>query len=516
MNAEIELKLLLDESAEKALRAKAAALPLASGKPSRIKLHAIYFDTADHALSRRRIALRVRREGRRWVQTVKLGSGVVAGLSRPIEDEQPAPGGRLALHVIADPALREAVLEALDGSPPLPVFETEMQRSLWLLRGPRGGVIELAVDVGEIRVGDRASALREAELELKSGQVAELFELARDLWPEAPLRASRRNKAQRGFIVAAGGDAVEPPRPLTAEPVALRREMTAEEAARAVLRQCLEQIMGNIPAAALGDDPEGPHQLRVGLRRLRSAAGAFGPILRGSTLDALDAEARDLAAAVGAVRDLDVLIEEVAAPQGCGDPGFAALDAALRERREAAPAAARARLAAARTAALAFGLGAFIEGRGWLRPEDIAQTAQLAQPAAQLGAAALDKRWRKAAKLGARIDDLEGEARHDLRKALKKLRYTAEFFAPLFKPKRAAAFIRTLKTLQSDFGALQDVAMAQAALTGEDAPARDDPDAQRAVGRILALSEARAERNWTRARADWKALSGARKFWRDD
>ncbi|MGF1658611.1 MAG: CHAD domain-containing protein [Rubrimonas sp.] len=519
MTTEIELKLLLDAATEKALRAAAASAPLTSGKPSRIRLKAVYFDTPDRALSRRRIALRVRREGRRWVQTVKLGSGVIAGLSRPLEDEQPAPGGRLALHAIGDVALREAVLDALDGAQPVPVFETDIQRSLWLLQAPRGGSVELAVDVGEIRAGERAAHLREAELELKSGQAAELFELAKALWPPAPLRASRRNKAERGFALAAGGEGVRAvPEPVQAAPVILARALTAEQAARDVLRLCLDQIMGNVAATAFNDAPEGPHQLRVGLRRLRTAVSVFAPILDVPALRALDAEARDLAACVGAVRDLDVLMEEVAipAPGAPADPGFAALHAALAGRRDVARKAARARLAEPRTAGFVFDLGGFVEGRGWLRPDDISQTAELAQPVAHLAAAALDKRWRKAAKLGARIEELEGEARHDLRKALKKLRYAAEFFAPLFKVKPTAAFIRTLKTLQDDFGALQDMAMAEAALTGPDAPAAADPAAQRAVGRVLATSEARAEAHWSHAKRDWRALSEARKFWRED
>jgi inorganic triphosphatase YgiF len=513
MAREIELKLLLDAEAERRLREALAAA--VAGEPTRQKLHAIYFDTASRALAARRIALRIRKEGRRWVQTAKAGSGIVAGLSSPIEAECAAPGGRLSLDAIPDPDLRETVMAAVGDDAVEPVCETVIERTKARVAGPFGGVVEVAVDVGEIRAGDAVAPIREAELELISGDPRDIYAVAKALIVTGPVRLSRRSKAERGFALSRGEAAItDPPPVVMASEIRLNPAQTTEAAAAAVLRGCLDQIAGNIAAAAASDAPEGPHQLRVGLRRLRTATAVFAEAIGCPALDALDAEARDLAAAVGAVRDLDVLGGEMIARMAERDARYGTLVAALGERAADARRAVRARLGAPRTAAFLFDLGGFIEGRGWLRPGDFSQTARLAQPVIGTAKDALDRRWRKCARLGARIDHLHGEARHDLRKALKKLRYSVEFFESLYPAKKIAPFLKRLKSLQNDFGALQDLAMAEAALCAPDAPCADDPAAQRAVGYALGRWEAQADHDWARAQADWAALADEARFWR--
>jgi inorganic triphosphatase YgiF len=514
MGSEVELKVLLDATAARRLRARAAALSGDSESFQNQTLTAVYYDTTERALSARRIALRVRKEGRRWVQTLKVGSGVVGGLSRVQEWEAPAPGGRLDLDLIPDAAARAAVDAALAGAPLGPVFETAFRRAALRLSGPHGGSAELAIDIGEIRAGGRAAPMAEAELELVEGDPRDLFAIAKALFPEGPLRFSRRNKAARGFALADGGEAVSAtPEPVRGVAVALSRAQTTEEAARDVLRACLDQIAGNAAAAAFSDNPEGAHQLRVGLRRLRTAAALFGDALGGPALDALSDEAKALADVAGAARDLDVLSDDLLAPMA-GSPGMPALRAALDARRADMRAALRARLAAPETPAFLFDLGAFVEGRGWLRPADFGQTAALAAPVAEAAVAALEKRWKKAKKLGDRVETLDEEARHDLRKRLKKLRYAVEFFASLYSAKRLKPFLKRLKALQDDFGALQDVATARAILLAEDAPAAADPVAQRAAGYALGRWEAAADAAFASARGHWAALEKEGPFWR--
>lgn len=512
--SEIELKLLLDEAADARLRASLTASGLDVTDIKKKKLHAIYFDTPDRALSAQRIALRVRKEGRRWVQCVKAGREIIAGLSTPEEVENPAPGGRLNLDAIPDDALRDRVRGAVNGAALAPVCETVIDRTAARIAGPHGGVVELALDAGEIRAGDRVAPLREAELELIAGDPRDIYAVARALFAEGPVRFSRRSKAKRGFDLADGRPAVAlTPPVVTSSPLRLDPEMTAEAAAAHVLNDCLGQIAGNVAAAAASDAPEGPHQLRVGLRRLRTAATVFGPALAGPALEAIEAEARTLAGAVGRLRDLDVLADEAIGPMAQADPRLTPLAQALQAPREAARVAVRAQLAAPATSALIFDLGAFVHGRGWLRRADFAQTALLASPVAHTAAEALERRWRKAAKLGARIDDLDVEARHEMRKALKKLRYAVEFFGSLWPAKKVKPFRARLKALQDDFGALQDLAMAEETLAGPDAPAADDPAVQRAVGLALGRWEARAEGDWASARAHWAALAKAKRFW---
>lgn len=511
MATEIELKILLDAPGLAALR---RAPVLQGHKARRQTLVAQYYDTDTGALGANRIALRVRREGRAWVQTVKAGREAVAGLSSVMEVSNPAPGGRLALDLIPDEALRSAIANAAGEAPLLVRFETRMQRETYSLTSPLGGTVELALDKGEIRAGEAAEPLIEAELELLTGDPRDLYAVAATLFTTGPLRFSRRSKAARGAALAVGKAAVQPLPPIVhAVPVRLESSMTVETGAREILRSCLDQIAANAAAAATSDNPEGPHQLRVGLRRLRTALGLFGAVLDGPAARALAAEARDLAAVVGELRDLDVLLAEIVAPLAEADPGFPVLHAAVSERRVAVRRAVAARLQEHRTVRFVLDLGAFVEARGWLRPVDFDQSAALAAPITALAAAALGKRWRAVARRARDIAGLDEAARHDLRKSLKKLRYGVEFMGGLWPDKKVSPFLKALKGLQEDFGALQDLAMARTLLTASGAPGHNDASAQRAVGYVLGHRAGEAEQVWHHAQADWQALKRAPRFW---
>ncbi|MEC9434058.1 MAG: CHAD domain-containing protein [Pseudomonadota bacterium] len=514
---EIELKFLLDEAGDAALRRASALRAMAEGPAKKARLRSIYFDTPDQALRRARIALRLRKVGRGWVQTVKRGSGAGAGLYAVEEDEAPAPGGRLDLGLIADADLRAAVEAAIGEAPLSPVFETLIDRTARILVA-EGGRAELALDVGEIVAGGVRAPLREAELELKSGQPAALYAMARGLFDKVPARFSERSKSARGYALAAGEAAVPDPAPRHAAPPPLVPGETCEAAAARMLRDCLGQVDANVACVLAGDGIGGPHQLRVGLRRLRSLFAIFRAELDGPALRALNEAARDIAGEAGRLRDLDVLAEEmlpraVAAAQ-TDAAGLAALAAAIEPRREAARAALRARLAAPQTRRFLIDLSAFVELRGWLRPHDYGQTALLARPVEAAARAGLDKRWKKARRAAEGLETLSIEARHELRKELKKLRYGVDFFAPLYAAEAVQPYRKPLKKLQNLFGALNDAAMVEAVLTTSGAPAEADPAAQRAAGRMLGRFESKAEQDWRRAREMWDLLAEAPRFWR--
>ncbi|SFH76867.1 CYTH and CHAD domain-containing protein [Albimonas pacifica] len=515
---EIELKFLLDEAGEAALRASPALRRLAQGAARRRKLRSIYFDTPDGDLRAHGFALRLRKVGRGWVQTVKAGAHAAgAGLFSMREAETPAPGGRLDLDLVPDPGLREAVRHVLGDAPLNPVFETLIDRTERVLAVP-GGEVELAIDVGEVVAGDRRAGFREAELELKSGAPAAIYEVARALFEAVPARFSEMSKAGRGHALTLGRPALPPLEPRRARRPALDPAGTTEAAAARILRECLAQIDANAAVVLACDDPAGPHQLRVGLRRARSALSLFGPALAGPQAEALGAAARDLAAAAGELRDLDVLATEILGPAAALAPadaaGFEALAEAVAARRLAARQALRATLAGPQARRLLIDLSAFVELRGWLRPTDLAQTAQLARPAGETAAAALGKRWKKVRRQARELESLDVEARHELRKQLKKLRYGVDFFGPMWPGESVAPYARALRRLQNVFGSLNDIAMAEARLTGPGAPCADHPAAQRAVGRMLGRMEMKAEADWTRALARWEALAALKPFWK--
>lgn len=329
---------------------------------------------------------------------------------------------------------------------------------------------------------------------------------------------SRLSKAARGYMLAAEGRIDAPLVPRNANTVALEPSQTTEEAARAVLRECFDQIATNINVVRATGDPEGPHQLRVGLRRLRSAFSIFRGALACPELDRLAAEARWLGQRVGQLRDADVALIDIVRPEAEShrdEPGFAVLAGSLEAHAAAVREMLRNDLVGRRAQAFVLDVAAFVETRGWLPPEDITQTARLAQPITETAHQALDRRWRKTRKRARKIAKLTIDQRHALRKELKKLRYAVEFFGPLYHEERVAPFLKSLKALQDVFGNLNDAAMVHALLTGPTAPGAGNPSAQRASGWVIGAHLARADLAWTGANALWHGLAHLRLFWRD-
>src|SRR5512139_3983610 len=252
---EIELKLTLPPGQTEAFMKRMArrrTLPVQQALVTR------YFDTPDFALSAQGVAVRVRRVGRRWLQTLKTEGERQGGLSRRVEFEMPVSGGALdwsrfpaeALAYVPD-ALRDQVV---------PVFETRFHRTAWLLRGKGGAQIEVALDVGEvvalkgIEGGERRQPLCEVELELKAGQPDALFALALE-WAGAfdclPFDIS---KAERGVRLAHGVEAA----PVKSVPLTLAAGMSVEEGFAAIVQACLAQFQANLPGV-LYPLPNPPH-----------------------------------------------------------------------------------------------------------------------------------------------------------------------------------------------------------------------------------------------------------------
>ena len=98
--------------------------------------------------------------------------------------------------------------------------------------------------------------------------------------------------------------------PRNAEVIALETDQRAEQATCDILRECLEQIAANKAVVQDLADPEGPHQLRVGLRRLRSAIAALSTVVDSPEMMRLGQEARWLGREVGKLRDIEVVTNE--------------------------------------------------------------------------------------------------------------------------------------------------------------------------------------------------------------
>jgi triphosphatase len=514
---EIELKFLVDPGSSKQLWARAKALKLTDGSPKTRTLRSIYLDTPGHGLKKAGIALRLRRDGRRWIQTVKTGAQLHGGLSQVGEAESPAPGGRLRLDAIPNEAIRNEVVGRINGAELAPVCETIIRRTSCPLSLADGTRAELALDIGTIRAGDRSGELCEAEIELLEGRPDGLFEIARALFPDGGLRFSRLSKAARGYLLADEGRIDPPLEPQNAEDVSLRGAQIAEQAARDILRGCVEQIAANMEVVPQLDDPEGPHQLRVGLRRLRSAFSVFSPVLDSPETERLKDEARWLGQEVGQLRDFDVVAKDIARREAEAHPGERGLETLVDElERKAANQRKRLRnlLVGVRAQSFMIDLVRFVETRGWLMPQDFEQTERLAAPTSSLAVQALNKRWKKVGKRARRFEMLDVEQRHELRKELKKLRYAVEFLSSLFPEKQVEPFLKRLRKLQTVFGDLNDAATVRVMFTGDNFAAPGDMQTQRAIGWLMGACEARGQYGWAGARKLWRDLKDTRPFWK--
>ncbi|MHA7775893.1 CYTH and CHAD domain-containing protein [Roseibium sp. M-1] len=514
---EIELKLELETGAQDALKRAGTIEGFTASRGVTKTLQSIYFDTPDQALRKAKISLRVRKSGRSWLQTVKLGTGVIGGLSSPVEAEHPVKGRALDFSVIEDSTVSDRLLEILGDAPLSECFETVMKRTVRnLAREADGTLIELAFDTGHILAGSGTQPLTELEMELKSGPSQALYEAARALLKDVPFRFSPYSKAERGYRFAEGRTEAER-QPVFAAPVKIDPGLTTEHAFRDVLRSCLTQITGNRLVVLASDDPEGPHQLRVGLRRLRSALRLFRSVLNPASAAPLDGLARTIATEAGALRDLDVLVEEIVSPLSGKAPDSISFDALLEDLNASRDKDIRKvlvdHLKSAEVNAFLLDLAAYTEGRGWLDPENFGQSELLARPVRAFADEALAHQWKKVLKYGKRLDRLDVPERHEMRKAMKKMRYGIEFFGGLYPVDTVKPFLKRMKKLQDIFGYLNDVAMAErlpdtCKVTGEKAE-----EATRAIGFVIGWHEAQCQTMWQHARGYWDATREVPKFW---
>ncbi|MES3014122.1 MAG: CYTH domain-containing protein, partial [Pseudomonadota bacterium] len=169
-----------------------------------------YHDTPERALAAAGLALRLRREGRQWVQTLK-GAGD-DGLTRA---EHNVPRGSAAAMPAIEPALHagtqvgDRLIALLGASPNLQtLYRTDIRRRSRALPvrapGRAGSRVELAFDLGRIVAGESAIDVCELEIELLAGAPLAVIDTARRWLPRFGLWLDGRSKAERGDLLARG------------------------------------------------------------------------------------------------------------------------------------------------------------------------------------------------------------------------------------------------------------------------------------------------------------------------
>jgi triphosphatase len=303
MGQEIELKLV---GPHVALR-KAMELPwlreLASGPAKREKLVSVYFDTPKLKLHKRGLALRVRHIDKKHVQTIKtIQKGRRGPLGRD-EWEHEVGGARPDLKLAEGTALAPLVGEKLRRKL-RPVFETVVER-VTLPVHSGGSDVEIAVDRGYAKAGRERAPISELELELKSGDPADLVQIAERLARSLPVAYGARPKQDRGYALVKGKEA----RAIRAADIELDPHVTTGQAFRVVALACLDHALANQRSVSAGD-AEGIHQMRVGLRRLRAALSLFKPLIESAETESIKTELKWLTDELAPARDFDVLVTE--------------------------------------------------------------------------------------------------------------------------------------------------------------------------------------------------------------
>ena len=480
------------------------------------QLAATYFDTADGALRAADLTLRVRRTGDTFVQTVKAGSDA-AGLFDRSEWESPISGETPEPAAFADTPVADLLAKA-EAPALVAQFRTVVTRAV---RPVRYGASRIAatLDEGRVETEQGDAPLCELELELESGDPADLFALAQALAETVPLRIGVLAKSARGFALRDGRVS----RPSKAEPSALPEDATGGEAFRVIALACLRHLRLNEDVWGRTRDPEALHQMRVALRRLRTALWLFRPMLAGDArAAALGDEIKRVTEPFGRARNLDVFLETTLPEEMArrpDEPGLAMLRGRLEAERDHAHEAVGAILAAPEWRGLLLDLLAWIETGPWR-----AGTGKLRDaPARDLATEVLERLRRRIAKRGRRIDRLDPEARHRVRIAGKKLRYGAEFFVSLYPGRKARrrhkAFAAALSDLQDHLGGLNDLATAHAVMAGladgsGPLPEALDGQALFAAGLATADSEAKAGDLLAGAAEAHGRLTDLKPFWR--
>jgi inorganic triphosphatase YgiF len=450
VNIETELKLRIKPGLVGRLRRHPLLRELKLGAARTRKLRNVYFDTDDLSLRKNRIALRVRHDGAKRVQTLKApDNGHSGAAQRYREYEAPIDGDKPKLELIADGKLREALPAKPDQLKEAFTAEITRQTLPLCLAETQ---IELAVDQGEIAAADRREKVCEAELELKSGRPSRLYELALKLHEKVPFTVEYRSKAARGYDLLLG----EAPKPRKAEDIALDPAMTAWRGFGAIARACLAQMRANEDCARRGEDAEGVHQLRVGLRRLRAAFSLFAGALPEEQRRHFVDELRWAQKRLGPARDWDVFVADTLAPlrgRLPEDANLRALTLAAEAARAAAYAEAAAALDDRRYTRLQLQLDLWLEGDG---PAEGGGQRPWAKPVGAVARDVLARGHRRLRKLAKRFESLSDEERHELRIAGKKARYAAEFFGSLFPRKAALKYAERLGGLQDRLGSMND------------------------------------------------------------
>jgi triphosphatase len=441
----MELELGLDPDDAARLPRLAILAPLRSARARSRAIRIVWHDGLGGALAEQGLAIAEQRPGWRLERLLPNSELWPPGAPAPVlaEGRDPAALG----HPLPDPMV------------PMAAFEG---RALSLALAADHGPVTLTLLNGAVRA---VAAEHRASRIVLEGAEPTVLAVALALAGELHAAVPRASLAAEAFSVMRGG---LPPPPRHEGPPELPAGLSVAAAFAHVVGHLTDVILYFAPSAADGQDgPEPVHQMRVAVRRLRSAIKVFLRAVHCPPVDAADAGLKALAARLGPTRDWDVFVTETAAKVGAAfpaEPKLHGLLAAAERRRHACHAELRAYLQGTEFRRLGIELACLAGGQAWQATLGEAEKNELATPLNDFAGTVLGRRLERLAQLDDDIETLEPAALHAIRIRAKRLRYAAEIFAPLYPGKPTKRFIRRLATLQDRLGALNDGAVAETLL----------------------------------------------------
>lgn len=452
MGKEVELKLALASECVEPLQAH----PVLAEQALHLGVQRLlntYYDTPARDLQRQGLSLRVRQVDGRCIQGLKWSSSPETALNRRGEWEVAASGLYPDCNAFAG-QIPDALLGLLRLLNPdlQPVCETCFERSQWRIQVGKGTHIHLALDQGVIRVPQADTEplpLCELELELVKGSRKALLKTALRLAADIPLHAEHLSKAARGFLLADGW----PPAPSKTVLPKLKAKVEGHEGLTLILASCQQALLDNLSLLRSSSpehwNPEWIHQARVALRRLRTTLKVIQPVMP-KRVEVLNLSIRQLGAALGQVRDLDVLCDSTLPPlaeQASVSIQDSELEAWLLEEHTQAQLRLQEALKGINSGMALLGVE-YLQER--LREKSLPNLHTLAK-------ADLKKLCRRAIMAVSRLQDgRDSERWHDLRIALKRLRYALEAFEPVLQRKLVKPWLGELADIQELLGAFND------------------------------------------------------------
>lgn len=499
MAMEIELKLALSPRHTSQIRHH----PLLNrALPQRRRLLSIYFDTPKFELMRRGIALRLRRVGQQWHQTLKAEAQSVGALTSRPEWEAPlAADEHPDFSLLPDTAMN--LLAGIKLKHIAPLFTTVFQRTTWQIESPAGHA-EVALDHGKIIAGEKQQALCEVEIELRSGAPDCLFDIATQLLHDVPLHIEPRSKAERGYLLSGATDA----KPVKSKRPSINPHHTPGEVWHIFMHAALVHTVTHVPGFLEHEpDTEYLHQLRIGLRQLRTGAVLAKSL--GRTAAVWNQPLQELMHDLNAARDWDVFLQS-SLPASAAKLAQSRKDfpldrdtmTALSEHAKHIRQQAQAHLLTPQFTQLVLDIGRALSAPPVLRAtHDVQAWAHTI----------LERRWRKLRSLCHNFSKLNPDQRHQARIAAKKMRYSAETFAALYVDNHTKPFLTALAALQDQLGRERDLRIGMQLL-------RSFPQQSRLLsfelGRIYGALELEVAQFSSLSDDIWKHVAKSTLFWR--